>query len=165
MKIKTDEEADVNITSLIDCLMQCIIFFMAIMSAQYIFGVAIEFHSTADSKSGGKKAAEKQEKNITVYVQSDMIEENHRMVRDGILKVNGEDIALTSSDNPSKWAAERNYAFDYLQTKFRDLIAKGYKKDVLMIQGDMTTYHWKVMTVIDRGKAEGIQGFSLGYPN
>lgn len=36
MKIKTNEEADVNITALIDCLMQCIIFFMVIMSAQYI---------------------------------------------------------------------------------------------------------------------------------
>jgi biopolymer transport protein ExbD len=165
MKIKTDEDADVNITSLIDCLMQCIIFFMAIMSAQYIFGVAIEFHSTADSKGAGKKTEEKKEKNITVYVQSDMIEQGHRIVRDGILKVNGEDIALTSSNDPAKWEGERNYAFEYLQTKFRDLIAQGCKKDVLMIQGDMTTYHWKVMSVIDRGKAEGIQGFSLGYPN
>ena len=85
MKMKTNEEADVNIVSLIDCLMQCIIFFMVIMSAQYVFGVAIKFpHSGAAGKED-----QKEEKNIIVYVQADWLEKGHVIIRDGIIKLNG----------------------------------------------------------------------------
>lgn len=159
MKIKTDQEADVNITSLIDCLMQCIIFFMVIMSAQYIFGVAIKF-----TPAGGKSNKQQQEeKNIVVYVQADWLEKNHRMVREGILKLNGEEIPLAVSEDTTKWKAERERAYNYLEYKLGEYIKQGYKKDVLFIQGDMTAYHGKIMAVIDRGKAEGIEGFALNY--
>jgi len=161
MKIKTEEEADVNITSLIDCLMQCIIFFMVIMSAQYIFGVAIKFPPAG---KGSGKSDQKESKDIVVYVQSDWLEKGHYVVRDGVLKLNGEDIAMTSSDDRKKWPDERKRAYDYLEFKIGELLAKGYKKDVLLVQGDMTTYHGKVMQVIDRGKAKGMKGFSLIPP-
>jgi biopolymer transport protein ExbD len=160
MKIKTDAEADVNITSLIDCLMQCIIFFMVIMTAQYTFGVAIKFAGAgSEGKGPGKK--EKVEKNIVVYVQADQIEANHVLVRDGILKLNGEDIGLTYSENHSKWDQERKTAFEYLGGKIAELISAGYNKDQLIIQGDMLAYHGKVMAVIDQAKANKIAGFTL----
>ena len=54
MKLKTDAEADVNITALIDCLMMCIIFFMVIMSAEYTFGVAIKFSGGMGKKGSGE---------------------------------------------------------------------------------------------------------------
>lgn len=162
MKIKTNEEADVNITALIDCLMQCIIFFMVIMSAQYIFGVAIKFPPAG--KSSGKKD-QKEEKNIVVYVQMDVLEKNHYMVQEGTLKLNGEEFALATSPDRSKWEEERAKSYAYLQYRIGELIKQGYKKDVLMVQGDMMTYHGKIMKVIDQGKANKIEGFSLIPPN
>ncbi|MFH0919744.1 MAG: biopolymer transporter ExbD [Fibrobacterota bacterium] len=161
MKIKTSEEADVNITALIDCLMQCIIFFMVIMSAQYIFGVAIKFPPAGASQ--GKKD-QKQEKNINVYVQMDVLEKNHYMVQEGTLKLNGEEIALAVNADRSKWEEERKNSYNYLQFRIGELIKQGYKKDVLMIQGDMMSYHGKIMKVIDQGKANKIEGFSLIPP-
>ncbi|MBL8027456.1 MAG: biopolymer transporter ExbD [Fibrobacteres bacterium] len=161
MKIKTDDEADVNVTSLIDCLMQCIIFFMVIMSAQYIFGVAIKFPPAGGSKG---KSDQKQEKNITVYVQSDYIEQGHYLVQDGMLKLNGEDIALTSSEDRKKWEEERKKGYEYLTYKIGELVKSGYNDSVLLVQGDMTTYHTKIMHVVDCGKANKIKGFSLLPP-
>ena len=159
MKIKTKEEADVNITSLIDCLMQCIIFFMVIMSANSVFGVAIKF-----SQAGGKaEKADKgaQEKSIAVYVQADILEENHYIIKEGVLKLNGEEIPLATSADRSKWPEEQKRGYDLLEKKIGDLISQGYKKDAIMVQGDLTAYHGKIMAVIDRGKAKGIESFSL----
>jgi biopolymer transport protein ExbD len=161
MKIKTDAEADVNITSLIDCLMQCIIFFMVIMSAQYIFGVAIKFPPAG---KGSGKSNQKEEKNIMVYVQSDWLEKGHYIVRDGTIKINGEEMALTSSEDRKKWPEERKKAYDYLEYRIGELLKQGYKKDVLLVQGDMTSYHGKIMQVIDRAKAQKMDGFSLIPP-
>jgi biopolymer transport protein ExbD len=166
MKIKTHDEADVNITALIDCLMQCIIFFIVILSAEYIYGVAIKFPA-----AGGKgSAANKAEKSIVVYIQSDYLDRaadgSHKILQDGILKLNGKEIALVTSVNePQKWEAERERGFKYLQVAMQDMLDKGYKKDMLMIQGDMRTYHWKVMKAIDAGKEVKIEAFSLLPPS
>jgi biopolymer transport protein ExbD len=161
MKIKTDAEADVNITSLIDCLMQCIIFFMVIMSAQYVFGVAIKFPPAG--KNAGKKD-QKEEKNIMVYVQADWLEKGHYVVRDGTLKINGEEVAMTTSDDRKKWPEERKRAYDWIEFRIGELLKQGYKKEVLLVQGDMTSYHGKIMQVIDRAKAQKMDGFSLIPP-
>jgi biopolymer transport protein ExbD len=161
VKIKTDDDADVNIVSLIDCLMQCIIFFMVIMSAQYVFGVAIKF------PSGGKGQAnkdQKQEKNIVVFVQMDNFGKDHLLVREGILKLNGQEIGLSTSDDRTKWDAERKRGFDYLEYKMGELIKEGYSKKSMVIQGDVLSYHGKIMAVIDKGKANGIDGFDLTIP-
>ncbi len=152
MKIKTNEEADVNITSLIDCLMQCIIFFMVIMSAQYVFCVAI--------KEGAN--VQKEEKSIIVFVQSDYIDKGHLLVRDGIIKINGEEVPLTVTDDRKKWDGERKKAFDYLEYRIKELLGQGFKKEAIMIQGEMLTYHEKIMMVVDRGKANNVEGFNLG---
>lgn len=167
MKLRTDQEADVNITSLIDCLMQCIIFFMVILTAEYIYGVAIKFPPR--STQSGKET--KVEKRIVVYVQSDYLDrapDGGQMVRqDGYLKINDKEFALVKSVNDtSKWAAERENGFRYLQAKMDSMVRyEGYKKDMLVIQGDMKTYHWKIMRVVDAGKADSIEAFSLVPPS
>jgi biopolymer transport protein ExbD len=165
MKIKTDAEADVNITSLIDCLMQCIIFFMVILTAEYIYGVAIKF-----PPPGKGSKAEKVEKNIIVYIQSDYLDRaangGHKVIQDGVLKLNGKEIALVTTPlDTSKWNEQRELGFKYLQAKMDSLVKfEGYKKDMLVVQGDMKTYHWKIMRVVDAGKADGIEAFSLVPP-
>ena len=71
---------------------------------------------------------------------------------------------MAVSSDSAKWDGERKKSLDYLQFRISQLIDEGYKKEVLMIQGDMTTYHGKIMRVVDRGKALGIPGFSLVPP-
>jgi biopolymer transport protein ExbD len=163
--IKTKAEADVNITSLIDCLMMVIIFFMVIMSAQYIFGVAIKFPSGGGKpQTAAERQKQKEEKNIIVYVSADDIDTGHSLRHDGILKLNGEEILLTVSSDREKWPAEREQAWKGLESEMKKLIDKGYKKDMLMVQGEMKTYHGKTMKVIDIGKNLEIDGFSLVPP-
>ncbi len=158
-------EADVNITALIDCLMQCIIFFMVIMSAQYVYGVAIKFPPPGAAKA---KSEQKQEKNIVVYVQSDVLDRaadgSHYVRQDGVVKLNGEEIALAVSGNRTNWENERKRGFDELKFKMDQRLKEGYKNDILLIQGDMKTYHGKIMHVIDIAKDLKIDGFSLVPP-
>jgi biopolymer transport protein ExbD len=163
MKIRTDAEADVNITSLIDCLMQCIIFFMVIMSAQYIFGVAIKF-APPGGQNKQQVQPEKKEKNIVVYVQSDWIEKDHVLIRDGVVKLNGEDIALGVSPQPAQRDKEREAGYKYIEWKMKEYLKQGYKKDVLLIQGDMKTYHGKIMKIVDIGKGLDMESFALIPP-
>jgi biopolymer transport protein ExbD len=170
MKIKTKETADVNITSLIDCLMQCIIFFMVIMSAQYVYGVAIKFAPPNSQKQGEPP---KKEKSIIVYVQADYLDRapdgGHLVVQDGILKLNDEEFALVGGEDikdRSKWPEARQKAFDYLRLKMKKLIVdEGYRKDMLLIRGDNKTYQGKIMSVVDAGKADSIEAFSLIPPS
>lgn len=162
IKMKEPEEAEPNITSLIDCLMQCIIFFMMIMSAQYIYGVAIKFPSVG---AATKQTEQKKEKDITVYVQSDQIEQDHRLVREGIIKVNGEEVWLGEPTDSATYAHQKEQAYLWVKAKIYDLVEKqGYKKDLIKIQGDMKTYHGKIMKVIDISKECHIDGFSLVPP-
>jgi biopolymer transport protein ExbD len=146
--------------------MQCIIFFMVILSAQYIYGVSIKF-----PRGGGEGAKpDKKELRLNVFIQADYLDRakdgSQKVIQDGILKLNGKEIALvTSVNDKSKWPAEREIGFRYLQSQMKKLIKEeGYKSDQLMIQGDMKTYHWKVMRVIDAGKADSVDGFSLMPP-
>jgi biopolymer transport protein ExbD len=163
MKLRTETDADVNITSMIDCLMMIIIFFMTIMSAQYIYGVAIKF------PTGGPPVKEKQreatkDKYLNVYIQADLIDTGHTLVQPGILKLNGEEIPLVVNSNRADWPEQEKHAFAYLKSKMLELIKQGYKNDMLMIQGEMKTYHEKTMAVIDLGKECNIDGFSLVPP-
>lgn len=151
MRIKTSAEAECNITSMIDCLMQCIIFFMLIMSSHYIFGVAIKFSPPGSSQN--KEISKEKPKNIVVYVQSDYIEKDHKLLRDGLLKLNGEEIPLGVSADTAEWAEQRKTGYTYLVWQIKKLIDEGYKKDVIMIQGDNKTYHGKIMKVVDCAKS------------
>jgi hypothetical protein len=176
MKLRTETEADINITSMIDCLMMIIIFFMTIMSAQYIYGVAIKFPSGRQPQDQVRKPPNEKEKYITVYVQADLIDTGHTLLYPGILKVNGEEFPMVSTPAPTTtdvqswmnvykvWQAEQDKGYDRVKAKIQDLLKQGYKKDMLMIQGEMKTYHIKTMRVIDLGKSLEMDGFSLVPP-
>jgi biopolymer transport protein ExbD len=177
------KEADeIDLTPMIDCIFQLLIFFMVIMSTAVVYGVAIKFPPPGSKEESKSK---KQEKNIIVYVGADQIEQGHFLIKDGVVKLNGEEIALTKSAidlekltsmskeqqqqfyaaQLEKWDEEREKAFDYLKDKMQELIEKGYKKDILIVQGDMKTYHGKIMRVIDKGKEIGLDAFSLVPPS
>jgi biopolymer transport protein ExbD len=157
IKSRVKEASEVDITPMIDVVFQLIIFFMVVMSTAVVYGVAIKFPPPGKGDSPRK---EKEEKRLTVYVQQDYITEGHVVIQDGVLKLNGEDIALTRSSikNYLNWGKEREQGYDDLQIRMQKLIDKGYKTDVLFIQGDMKSYHGKIMRVIDRGKRVKVPG-------
>jgi biopolymer transport protein ExbD len=145
--------------------MNVIIFFMVIMSAQYIFGVAIKFPSGPSKDQQQQKPKGEKEKQILVYVGADDIDIGHTLRHDGILKLNDEEIPLTNSEDRNKWPEEYKEAWNYLKGKMGELITQGYKKDMLLVKGDMRTYHGKAMKVIDIGKELGMEAFSLVPPD
>lgn len=183
MKIRTHENPEVDMTPMIDCVFQLIIFFMVIMAIAVVYGVAIKFPSSGGE--GPKKRT--QEKVIRVNVAQDRIyggPDGQVTVADGVLKINGEEIPLTDGvlGHYEEWDGQREKGFDALQYKMQKLVDEGFKTDVLYIQGDMKSYHGKIMRVIDRGKRVklpektkdeatgqvvnkyGIEGFSLVPP-
>lgn len=187
LKSRIKESDEVDITPMIDIVFQLIIFFMVVMAIAVVYGVAIKF----PPPGRGKPDDEREEKNIFVHIGADRITKNHVILKDGVLKVNGEEIPWTRTELPdasnqaawqqayAQWEEERGQALDEVQRRMEHLIQKkDYKTDVLLIQGDMKTYHGKIMRVIDRGKRVrtgkkdpktgeekiGIDGFSLVPP-
>ncbi len=157
LKSRIQEASEVDITPMIDMVFQLIIFFMVVMAIAVVYGVAIKVPPPAQKNS---RKNQKKEKQVNVYVQQDRITEDHVVVADGILKINGEEIALTRSalTEYHKWEKERKEGFDALQHIMQKLVEKGYKSDILYIRGDMKSYHGKIMRVIDRGKRVEIPG-------
>jgi len=164
IKTRSTDADEVDITPMIDIVFQLIIFFMVIMAIAVVYGVAIKFPPKSRSNKPPKGA--QNEKRIVVTVKEDRITADpksgrHIVLKDGILKIGDEEIAMTktpySLENYRevwlKWEKERKEALDYLQAKMEELIVKkNYKTDILLVRGDMKTYHGKVMMVIDRGK-------------
>ncbi len=158
---------EVDITSMIDVVFQLIIFFMVAMSMAMVYGIAIKFPPNVKSAANQKKSTEKQ---IIVYMGADYFDKDHNIIRDGELKINGEIVPLGYSDQSTqegrkKFLSERRDGFRYLRDKMRHLVKiEGYKGDMLNINGDMITYHEKMVSIIDQGKAAGIKGFALNPP-
>jgi biopolymer transport protein ExbD len=157
-KIKQSEEVD--ITPMIDIVFQLIIFFMVVMAIAVVYGVAIKFPAGNNKKN----RSDKKQKNIVVYVQADWIDKGHYIRQIGHLKINNEEISLQRSDNRTEWDTHRKEGYDMLEYKMRELIEEGYNDSLLVVQGEMKTYHDKIMRVVDRGKRIGIEGFSLVPP-
>ena len=161
IRSKIEEAGDIDITPMIDMVFQLIIFFMLVMSIAVVYGVAIKFPPPGHGDDKAEKGPKK--KHVNVYVQQDLIT-NQRgqqvVIRDGILKINGEEIVLTDGDvkNFNQWDDQREKGFDELQIKMSKLIEEKYQTDVLFIQGDMKSYHGKIMQVVDRGKRVRIPG-------
>jgi len=153
IRSRIEEAKDIDITPMIDMVFQLIIFFMLVMSMAVVYGVAIKF-PPPNSGNAEKEPEGDKPKLVTVYVAPDMITKNHVVVRDGVVKINGEEIALTDGviQNYLKWEGQREDALNELQERMQKLIEKGHKSDVLYIQGEMKSYHGKIMRVIDRGK-------------
>jgi biopolymer transport protein ExbD len=157
---------EVNITPMIDIVFQLIIFFMVAMSIAMVYGISIKFPPNVQPA----KQKKSKEKRLMVYMGADFFNKDHDILRDGELKLNSEVIPLgyspqNTKESKKKFLKERRDGFKYLRDKMRYLIKdEGYKKDVLAINGDMITYHGKIMFIVDQGKAAGIQGFSLSPP-
>lgn len=160
IKSRIKETEEVDITPMIDIVFQLIIFFMVVMAIAVVYGVAIKF----PSGKGSKDRSDKKQKNIVVYVQADWIDEGHYIRQIGHLKLNNEEIPLQRSDNRKEWDLHRKQGYDELHRRMAKLIDEGYNDSLLIVQGEMKTYHDKVMRVIDRGKRLGIEGFSLVPP-
>lgn len=158
---------EIDITSMIDVVFQLIIFFMVAMSMAIVYGIAIKFPPNVKSNANQKKSVEK---NILVYMSADYFDKDHNIIRDGELKINDEIVPLGYSEQSTpegrkKFLKERSEGFKYLRDKMRHLIKnENYKNDMLNINGDMITYHEKIIKIIDQGKASGIKGFSLNPP-
>ncbi len=161
MKTRVQEAQEVDMTPMIDIVFQLIIFFMVVMAIAAVYGVAIKFPPPGSPKS---QAQSQKEKRIIVVVKADWIAENHAIRRDGILKINGEEIPLAHSKDRSKWQKEREKGYKTLRYKMKEFLDEGYKKDMIIIKGDIKTYQKKIMKVIDQAKEVGIDGFSLVPP-
>jgi biopolymer transport protein ExbD len=162
METRVREVQEVDITPMIDIVFQLIIFFMVVMAIAAVYGVAIKFPPPGSPENQSKS---EDEKRIVVTVKADWIAKGHAIRRDGILKINGEEIPLAHSKDREKWAQEREKGYRYLREQMRHFIEEeGYKKDMIIIKGDVKTYQEKIMKVIDQAKEVGIDGFSLVPP-
>ena len=157
---------EVDITPMIDIVFQLIIFFMVAMSIAMVYGISIKFPPNVQPE----KQKKSKEKRLMVYMGADFFDSKHSVIQDGQLKLGNEVIPLgytkqSTQAGKQKFLKERREGFKYLRDKMRFLIKEeGYKNDVLAINGDMITYHGKVMSIVDQGKAAGIKGFSLSPP-
>ena len=158
IKPRVKEAQEVDITPMIDIVFQLIIFFMVVMAIAVVYGVAIKFPPLG--RTDTSKESEKI-KRVVVTVGADRITTDHTIVQDGVLKLNGEEIPFTRTAFDAQnyqevyrqWAQEREEALDYLEATIQDLIlSEGYASDIMIIQGDVRSYHGKIMNVIDRGK-------------
>lgn len=153
---------------MIDIVFQLIIFFMVVMAIAVVYGVAIKFPS---GNSNSKEETKNKQKNIIVYVAADWIDQGHYIRRDGILKLNGKEILLAHTEDRSNWEKERERGYKELEFKMSELLEetrdngkKVYNDSLLIVQGEMKTYHGKVMRVIDRAKRLDMESFSLVPP-
>ncbi|MFH1761302.1 MAG: biopolymer transporter ExbD, partial [bacterium] len=165
MKSRMKEQEEVDITPMIDIVFQLIIFFMVAMSIAMVYGISIKFPSGGSGKEP-KKVDSKEEKVVMVFVAADFYDSQHQIKRDGELKLNNETIPLWDGTDPKKQESMRDGGYKYLRQQIRYLIAKeGYSKDKIFIQGDVDSYHGKIVKVIDQAKSCGIKGFSLVPPH
>jgi len=155
------EITEVDLTPMIDVVFQLIIFFMVALTIAVVYGIVIKFpQSSRPNKNKGK-----QEKILSVYINQDWIGADHKVIQDGDIKVLGETVQLWVTQDPKTRKADRDKAWDYIQKKMDYLIrGKGFKTDMMVIKGDVKTYHWKVIKIIDIGKELGVKGFSLAPP-
>jgi biopolymer transport protein ExbD len=162
---RRDEAPEVDMSPMIDVVFQLIIFFMVVLSLAAVFGIIIKFPQQAASQQKNQS----QEKILTVFIYQDWIEPGgptgHNVIQDGDIKLVDETVQLWISGDPKTRDQDREVAFKYIRDKMKWLIdEKGFKKDMLVIKGDVKTYHWKVVKIIDNAKSLGITGYSLAPP-
>lgn len=163
-------EAEVDLTPMIDCVFQLIIFFMVALSLAVVYGIVIKFPLIPQNAQKQQKG--KEERIIVVHIGQDWIKRYgtdrfhaHKTLQDGDLKLCGQPIQLWVTGDEKTRDDDRNKAWDYLEKQMAYLInAKGFKKDRMIIKGDVKTYQWKVVKVIDIAKKIGIESYSLTPP-
>lgn len=158
-KVRETEELD--ITPMIDCVFQLILFFMVIIALVVVVGIAIRFPE-AQGKNRDRK---KPKKILYAYVQRDRIDPEHNIISDGVVKVVKKDFLLSSAQDSAARAKEYKESFEAIKAEINRLIKEEeFKSDQIIITGDVTSYHWKIVKLIDLAKQCGVKGFSLTPP-
>lgn len=158
------ELPEVDMTPLIDCVFQLVIFFILIMSVDQVFGISIKFTVVSSGgQAAGVKKKEQQLKPIQVWVGPDNYTEGHRLLSEGYLKVNGEPVALGVDKDSAKAVLQHEKGMDYL---YKRLLYFTHNKELkydtsLTVSGEVNTYHGKIVEVVDQAKKAGLKGFSL----
>jgi len=157
---KRTEVPELDISPMIDCVFQLIMFFMVIIALVVVIGIAIKFPKTPPG--GAKKS---KDKILFAYVERDVIDAQHNIIRDGSIKISGKEIILSTARDSTKREEQYKRSFVKIRKEMRRLIKEeGYKKDQIVISGDVTSYHWKIIKIIDLAKKEKVSAFSLMPP-
>ena len=161
-KKRSYEALKTDLTPMIDVCFLLIIFFMLILSIKQVYGIAIKFPF-------GKPPQQKKEKEvkpILIWVGPDNYDQHHNILTEGYLKLNGEPIALASSEDSLAALEEHDKGMKYLREKlqFFQENRKVLYDTVMNITGEVNSYHGKIVEVIDQGKRAGVKGFSLVPP-
>ena len=163
MRRRTSEPPEIDITPMIDCVFQLILFFMVIIALVVVMGIAIRF---PESQQPERSKKESQEKTLFAYVEKDLFDENHSIIRDGLVKIGAKEFAfhVTAKDSAGQ---DKQYTktFDQIKAEIKRLVKEeGYKDDQILITGDVISYHWKIVKIIDLAKQCDVKGFSLVPP-
>ncbi len=160
MDRRVRESPELDITPMIDCVFQLILFFMVIIALVVVVGIAIRFPDSKQSDGGSKK--ESKEKVLFAYVGKDKIDMNHNILKHGTLKIVKKDFNLEVVKDSVSRAKSYKKTFKSIKKEIKRLIEEeGYKDDQIIITGDVTAYHWKIVKIIDLAKQCGVKGFSL----
>lgn len=156
---------EIDMTPMIDCIFQLMIFFMLIMSISVVYGIAIRFPSGA-ARNDANRNDEKQVKPIVAWVGNDAYDEGHKIKYEGYVKLNGEPIGLGLSTDPAKFRAEHARGMEYIYQQIRYLVNHPTEKydSTLNILAPVNAYQGKIVEVIDQGKKAGLKGFVMNPP-
>lgn len=159
---KQRDVAELDITPMIDCVFQLIMFFMVIIALVVVIGIAIKF---PESQGKDKDKSKSKEKVLAAHVGKDRINSEHQIQKHGIIKICGKDFFIDAYPDSVEQAAEYDKKFKDMENEIKRLINdEEYKKDMIAITGDITAYHWKIVRIIDIAKKNDVKGFSLTPP-
>ena len=105
------EVSELDITPMIDCVFQLIMFFMVTIALVVVVGIAIKF---PEAKTPDER--ESKEKTLSAFITKDKFDDKHRIIKDGILKICGKDVVLSSSADAASQAKERKAAYKKIES-------------------------------------------------
>lgn len=159
---KTRGTPELDVTPMIDAVFQLILFFMVIIALVVVVGIAIRFPEANDS---GRSKKESKEKVLFAYVAKDRIDMMHHIKKYGAIKIVNKDFQLEVMPDSIAQAKEYKKVFKKMKEEIQRLIdEEKYKKDQIIVTGDMTAYQWKIVKIIDLAKQCGVDRFSLTPP-
>jgi biopolymer transport protein ExbD len=127
---KEKPEVDVDLTPMIDCIFNLLIFLMCINTISIIVGISIKV------PKGPPQAPRRVEKQLKVCFAEDQITTGHKVVKEGVIKLNGVRVDL------------KNYC------QILRHMRKRIPKEVLIIEAEKKVYHGKVVKIMDLTQKE-----------
>lgn len=134
----------IDLTPMIDCIMNLFIFLMCISAVTVIIGITIKVPPPSPDVFSQPSI----EENLEVFLYQDIIMKGHKIIEEGIIKLNGRRVSI--EDFVNRLALEK----------------QRIGKDFLVIKGQDKVYHYKVVKIMDLAKTEkvGIKSFTLEPP-